>query len=413
MIYLQKNTGMAKNKNKNKIKDKQARNLRYLIYFFGGIAVIMLGIYAWNFPCPFSENQADWGAFGAYMGSITGLLGFIGVLYTIRQSSLQATGRDERDLFFKIMDERREALDSLTFPSEDKHGVEAVDAYVEDINKDFQLIIILTSSLGREKFQEWVSSIRFQGIGIEEATYNLMYEDLIINILECISALQVLTEFGKGVDLTKLHDSDPEVKYGTCEQCFPNTYHLIKVIEEGTLDTERFDYAKIPNAQNLAFVARMIWWHKLDDLGRFRALEYTANVFYKKYQNNVINYFSNTAYIIYTLDSFVRINIDFYMRYWRSKFFINESYLLLFYLASDKLDVDIFQAVIDFKLFENLGTRDLVDLKQQNFDGANFSYELMKAIIDFKEGARRKKKKMGLFRRVVNLFKFKSRDMAN
>ena len=101
------------------------------------------------------------------------------------------------------------------------------------------------------------------------------------------------------------------------------------------------------------------------------------------------------------------------MRYWRSKFFINESYLLLFYLASDKLDVDIFQAVIDFKLFENLGTRDLVDLKQQNFDGANFSYELMKAIIDFKEGARRKKKKMGLFRRVVNLFKFKSRDMAN
>lgn len=75
------------------------------------------------------------------------------------------------------------------------------------------------------------------------------------------------------------------------------------------------------------------------------------------------------------------------------------------------MDVDIIQTVIDYKLFDNLGTRDLVDLKQQNFDGANLSYELMKAII--KEGARRKKEKMGLFRRVVNLFKFKSRDMAN
>lgn len=385
MIYLQKNTGMEKDKNKNKIKDKQARNLRYLIYFFSGIAVIMLGIYAWNFPCPFSENQADWGAFGAYMGSITGLLAFIGVLYTIRQSSLQVTARDERDLFFRLMDEHRQTRDSLTFPDENKKGVAAIDAYVEDINKDFQLITILTSSLGRGNFQEWVSSIRFQGIGIEEATYNLMYEDLIINILECISALQVLTEFGKGVDLTKLHDSDPEVKYGTCEQCFPNTYHLIKVIEEGTLDTGRFDYAKIPDAQNLAFVARMIWWHKLDDLGRSRALEYTANVFYKKHLVPITYYFNNLGYITYTLNNFIETNKDYYMKYWRSKFSADEIYLLLFYLASDKLDVDILQTVIDYKLFDNLGTRDLVDLKQQNFDGVSFSYKLMQTIIQKKE----------------------------
>lgn len=36
------------------------------------------------------------------------------------------------------------------------------------------------------------------------------------------------------------------------------------------------------------------------------------------------------------------------MKYWRSKFSADEIYLFLFYLASDKLDVDILQTVIDY-----------------------------------------------------------------
>lgn len=378
----------------------------WIIRVLSLIAIYMLGRYFWQFAGNgWSDNPMEWGAFGSYMGAITGLLAFVGVLASIHNANKKAEkveknteelrretqARDERDLFFRLMDEHRQTLDSLTFPNENKKGVAAIDAYVEDINKDFQLIIILTSSLGREKFQEWVSSIRFRGIGREEATYNLMYEDLIINILECISALQVLTELGKSVDLTKLHDNDPEVKYGTCEQCFPNTYHLMKVIGEGTLDTGRFDYSKIPDAQNLAFVARMIWWHKLDDWGRFRALEYTASVFYKKHLVPITYYFNNLGYITYTLNNFIETNKDYYMKYWRSKFSADEIYLLLFYLTSDKLDVDILQTVIDYKLFDNLGTRDLVDLKQQNFDGASFSYKLMQTIIQKKEKEEGKK----------------------
>ena len=78
------------------------------------------------------------------------------------------------------------------------------------------------------------------------------------------------------------------------------------------------------------------------------------------------------------------------MKYWRSKFSADEIYLLLFYLASDKLDVDILQTVIDYRLFDNLGTHDLVDLKQQDFRGTALAHELIKAIIEEKKEEKRR-----------------------
>ncbi len=377
-------------KKKKKVEDKQLRNLRWVMWIIGIIACLMLIGYMIKFRNGIiSDESSDWGAFGAYMGAITGLLAFLGVLYTIRQSSIQAVTRDERDLFFRLMDEHRQTRDTLIYPTENKKGIEAIGAYVDDINKDFQLLIILSSSFGYKKFREWSSAINFKEQDEETSTYKLMYEDVIINALECISALQVLTDFGKDVDLKKLHDEKPEVKYATCEQCFPNLYHLITVIEEGTLDTERFDYSKILDAQSLAFVARMIWWH-MDNYGRYRALIYTGKIFHKKHLVPIAYYFNNLAYTTYTLDNFIKTNKDYYMKYWRSKFSADEIYLLLFYLASDKLDVDILQTVIDYRLFDNLGTRDLVDLKQQDFRRTALAHELIKAIIEEKKEEKRR-----------------------
>lgn len=376
-------------KKKKKVEDKQSRNLRCAMRIVGLVAVVMLISYFGNYHYGFSENQADWGAFGAYMGAITGLLAFLGVLYTIRQSSIQAVTRDERDLFFRLMDEHRKTRDTLIYPTENKKGIEAIGAYVDDINKDFQLLIILSSSFGYKKFREWSSAINFKEQDEDTSKYRSMYEDLIIDVLECISVLPVLANPKKKVDLTKLHDENPEVKHATCEQCFSNLEELITIIEEGTLDTERFDYSKIPNASNLAFVARMIWRH-LDNYGRCRALIYTGKIFHKKHLVPITYYFNNLAYTTYTLDNFVRTNKDYYMKYWRSKFSADEIYLLLFYLASDKLDVDILQTVIDYRLFDNLGTRDLVDLKQQDFRGTALAHELIKAIIEEKKEEKRR-----------------------
>lgn len=390
------------------------------------IAICMLIKYFCQFAKNgWSDDPMEWGAFGSYMGAITGLLAFVGVLASIYNANKksaeakeeaekvrkeaaeedkkireeakieseklrdEARAKDERDLFFRLMEEHRQTRDTLIYPIENKKGIEAIGAYVDDINKDFQLLIILSSSFGHEKFRKWRAEINFKEQDEDTSKYRLMYEGLIIEVLECISVLPVLANPKKKVDLTKLHDENPEVKHATCEQCFSNLEELITIIEAGTLDTERFDYSKIPNASNLAFVARMIWRH-LDNYGRCRALIYTGKIFHKKHLVPITYYFNNLAYTTYTLDNFVRTNKDYYMKYWRSKFSADEIYLLLFYLASDKLDVDILQTVIDYRLFDNLGTRDLVDLKQQDFRGTALAHELIKAIIEEKKEEKRR-----------------------
>lgn len=73
------------------------------------------------------------------------------------------------------------------------------------------------------------------------------------------------------------------------------------------------------------------------------------------------------------------------MKYWRSKLSANESYLLLFYITSDNLDVDIFQTVIDYKILDNIGKRDVVNLKLQDNRGAGFAYDILQAIIKVKQ----------------------------
>lgn len=374
--------------------DKQLSNLRWLMWIIGIIAFLMPVVYMLNFwDGIISDESSDWGAFGAYMGAITGLLAFLGVLYTIRQSSIQAITRDERELFFKLMEEHRRAFDSLIYPVHEqdnvKYGIEAVESYTKDLNQDFQFLIILASSLGCKTFNDWMSKLKPQSIhDFETSEYSWLYTDLAIDILEAISTFQKTTD-GKKWDVQKLRDPKPIIRYAACEGAYPNVLKLILLIEQGDFDTDKFYDSKLFDSKKLALVARWIWWHS-DDLGQRRAVMYAANVFYRKYLNWISHYFKNAGYTVFTINTFIERNNGFYMKYWRSRLSDNESYLLLFYLTSDRLDVDILQAVIDYKLFDNLGTRDLVDLNLQDSRGANFAYELIRTIMEEKKEEKRR-----------------------
>ncbi|WP_455510358.1 hypothetical protein [Butyricimonas paravirosa] len=376
-------------KKKKKVEDKQLSNLRWVMWIVGVITCLMPIVYMLNFwDGIISDESSDWGAFGAYMGAITGLLAFLGVLYTIRQSSIQAVTRDERDLFFKLVEENQKTLDSLIFPAEKKedvtHGIIALESYVKDINADFQLLVVLTSSRGCDSYEEWIKKITPQEIHDEETRYYVMvYTNLIDKILEVVTPSKDIA------NAVSLHKEDPEQLQTAREECYKYIDNQLEDVEKGDLDTEKFYIAKILASEPLALIARWIWWHS-DDLGRFRVLEYTANVFYKKYLNEIIYHFNNVGYLIYTINSFVGRDKDFYMKYLRSKLSANESYLLLFYITSDNLDVDIFQTVIDYKILDNIGKRDVVNLKIQDHRGAGFAYDILQAIIEVKKEEKRR-----------------------
>lgn len=111
--------------NQNHMKKKLIwmRNNVLLTFMFAVlvVSVIMLGFYFYKFNSGFSANNEDWGGFGSYFASITGLLAFAGVLYTAWQSEQRANKakeesirRGERDLFFKLLDLYQRQVDSIS-----------------------------------------------------------------------------------------------------------------------------------------------------------------------------------------------------------------------------------------------------------------------------------------------------------
>ncbi len=90
----------------------------YAILIFSSLMLIFYCGWFWGKP---SDDSGDWGSFGSYFGSITGLLAFAGVLYTAWQSEQRANKaeeelarREERDLFFKLLDLYQRQVDSIS-----------------------------------------------------------------------------------------------------------------------------------------------------------------------------------------------------------------------------------------------------------------------------------------------------------
>ena len=49
------------------------------------------------------RSKFHWGDFGSILGAITGLIAFIGVLYTSKQNKQQFLNSEERSTFFEML----------------------------------------------------------------------------------------------------------------------------------------------------------------------------------------------------------------------------------------------------------------------------------------------------------------------
>lgn len=101
---------------------------------------IMLMLYFRNMSENFSSNPSDWGAFGGYLGSITGLLAFSGVLYTVVQSNKSHKENSERDMFFKLLELHNNKVKSIEI--NDKIGVDAFRLIAELIENNLNYLLL-------------------------------------------------------------------------------------------------------------------------------------------------------------------------------------------------------------------------------------------------------------------------------
>jgi hypothetical protein len=87
-----------------------------------------------------SSDSSNWGDFGDYFGSITGLIAFLGILFTIRESRRQAKASEERGIFFKMLELYQKQVDTLTFSA--NKGLKAFENYANEIeNKTIMYFI--------------------------------------------------------------------------------------------------------------------------------------------------------------------------------------------------------------------------------------------------------------------------------
>lgn len=349
-VYIQ-NTGMEKDNKtkKDKDKDKQASFLFWSIGVISGVSVLMLIFYWLNFPCPFSKDQADWGNFGSYMGSITGLLAFIGVLYSIHNANKKTEKlreetqmQDERDLFFRLIDSHQRTMETIIAkgdsPQNTFTGLLALEFYARETDNNLHTFLLLLQIGNYKNFEDWANKVN--GIKYGASIFRDLKESFKDAAFKTHLNAKIIGEQGIYSFIW------------SCANRAINKYHLVpihKYIIRGELEAFRLYPRSI--------------YTKKNELEKYSIFRIIALCFYTRYSSYLSYHFNNVCYITKMLDS-LENKKEFYMDYWRSKLSSNECLVFFFYLLSGKVNLEIVRLVLKYNLLDSIVSSDIFELEQ-------------------------------------------------
>lgn len=125
--------------------------LEWAIFIFAILSGYMIYVYFKTFPDGYSDNFEKWGAFGDYFGSITGLLAFLGVLYSMMEAKKETKANEERGIFFTMLGLYQKQVDSMTDGK--VTGVEAFTNYSKELNNITTIYIICNEIVSNKEYK--------------------------------------------------------------------------------------------------------------------------------------------------------------------------------------------------------------------------------------------------------------------
>ena len=364
--------------------DKQAKTLLRLIKFIGIIACLMLLAYIINFRYGISDDSSDWGNFGSYMGSITGLLAIMGVLYSIHNANKktdklreESQAQNERDLFFRLVDSHQKMMNSLIGTDlktgEKTIGTYAIDVYKKELDADFQLLVTLWRTSLFPDHESWSLNIkRFARGEFEQTLFAALfyYDSGLINNKD--KSLLDNEQIVNNVNSIKKH-------------CFRELKEIFQYASDHNRLKPFYVNFSTEELDDLLMYSGDAWCNNTYEglnaetlvlTFRYSILRLTARCFYTRNEASLSTYLNNLCYITDSINKFHHER-DYYMNYWISNLNSLESTLLFFYLLSGKTNMDILKIAVDSNLFRNIPKDQLFTVMPDNEDAVDILNEFL------------------------------------
>lgn len=298
------------------------------------VAVVMTLLYFRPFSGGLSDDSSHWDHFGSYFGCITGLLAFIGVLFTIKTTNDQNEKNSERDSFFNMLDLHTLKFSNVDFVGQGNNvsykGAEAFKKYTEEANLYLKHVILY-----KYIFNSIENGKRLNDL--DNLFHNKYNSATITDIIrkvkdETARALNIKYNYN-WEDL----DTVEKIKYALKKNKIPLfldydiTGIVIIIIKEAPLSSvEIYEYTKL-----------------------------AADAIYDVYGHILGHYFRNSYYVMKTVDDFNSDKIDNYRALYGAQFSRYEISLGLYNALSSKSSILMINYIKTYKILKDLYEPDL------------------------------------------------------
>jgi len=297
------------------------------------VIICMMVKYFQTFDEGFSTEHTRWGEFGNFFGSITGLLAFLGVLYTARQSEIRAN----------------------------KANTRAESAEIQILKNDQRGLFFQMISLYQKQVQT---------INVDNNLFNQLYDEIQYDLSILIILIWKRKRILKNRDLKINKDEDFEHIGEYFEKNY--VYWLYENHNEKTeLDYLKYyfkygDFREYSENRESVIIYGKYFKENLTPNDRYEAISRVSEVIYKKYESILDTYFKTVSYIINISTNSIEKEDYFTIL---SSLISRKETLVLLVLCTNKYSK--IETLINFyksNLFNNIQIEDVLFVKKSKKD---------------------------------------------